>query len=88
MAIINDALPGLERTRIPFAVEADRRQAIALAVKQAAPGDIVLIAGKGHEKTQTTRDGPHPFDDVEVARAVLQAAGYQKRESAPAGGAQ
>jgi UDP-N-acetylmuramoyl-L-alanyl-D-glutamate--2,6-diaminopimelate ligase len=88
MAIINDALPGLERTRIPFAVEADRRQAIALAVKQAAPGDIVLIAGKGHEKTQTTRDGPHPFDDVEVARAVLQAAGYQQRESAPAGGAQ
>jgi UDP-N-acetylmuramoyl-L-alanyl-D-glutamate--2,6-diaminopimelate ligase len=86
MAIINDALPGLEQTKTPFTVEPDRARAIALAVEKAAPGDIVLIAGKGHEKTQTTREGSHPFDDVEVARAALHAAGYHKEESAPAGG--
>ena len=86
MAIINDALPGLERTKTPFTVESDRAKAIALAVKTAGPGDIVLIAGKGHEKMQITREGAHPFDDVEVARAALQAAGYHQKESAPVGG--
>ncbi|MGB9104388.1 MAG: UDP-N-acetylmuramoyl-L-alanyl-D-glutamate--2,6-diaminopimelate ligase [Terriglobales bacterium] len=86
MAIINDALPGLERSKTPFTVEPDRAQAIALAVKTAAPGDIVLIAGKGHEKMQITREGAHPFDDVEVARVALQAAGYHQKESAPVGG--
>ena len=87
MAIINDALPSLERTKTPFTVEPDRARAIALAVQKASPGDIVLIAGKGHEKTQTTREGAHPFDDVEVARAALHAAGYHKQQSAPVGGA-
>jgi UDP-N-acetylmuramoyl-L-alanyl-D-glutamate--2,6-diaminopimelate ligase len=85
-AIINDALPGLQRSGAEFAVEADRTKAIAMAVRQAKPGDIVLIAGKGHEKTQITRDGEHPFDDVEVAQTALSAAGYWKREQAPVGG--
>jgi UDP-N-acetylmuramoyl-L-alanyl-D-glutamate--2,6-diaminopimelate ligase len=88
MAIIHDALPGLERTGTPFAVDPDRGKAIALAIQRAAPGDIVLIAGKGHEKVQITRQGTHPFDDVEVARSALHAAGYRTMESAPAGGAQ
>jgi len=88
MAIIQDALPGLQRTATPFSVEPDRSKAIMMAVQQAAPGDIVLIAGKGHEKVQITRQGAHPFDDVDVARAALQAAGYHKMETAPAGGAQ
>ncbi len=78
MAIINEALPGLEKTKTLYAVEPDRAKAIALAVQKAAPGDIVLIAGKGHEKMQITREGAHPFDDVEVARAALHAAGYSK----------
>ncbi len=43
----------------------DRRKAIDLAFHKAGAGDIVLIAGKGHEKTQTTREGVAPFDDVE-----------------------
>jgi UDP-N-acetylmuramoyl-L-alanyl-D-glutamate--2,6-diaminopimelate ligase len=76
MAIINDALPGLVRSGAKFAIEPDRRQAIALAIRAAGPGDIVLLAGKGHEKTQTTRAGAAPFDDVEVARETLHAAGY------------
>ena len=71
LAIINDALTGLQKTGTPYAVEPDRRKAIALALSEARPGDIVLIAGKGHEKTQTTREGVFPFDDVDVARSLL-----------------
>jgi UDP-N-acetylmuramoyl-L-alanyl-D-glutamate--2,6-diaminopimelate ligase len=76
LAIINDAMVGLQRSGAKYKVEPDRRKAIALAVHEAGPGDIVLIAGKGHEKVQVTRDGPIPFDDVEVAQQVLRAAGY------------
>ena len=52
-------------------VEPDRRKAIGIAVANARMGDIVLLAGKGHEKTQTTREGAHPFDDVKVALQCL-----------------
>ena len=78
LAIINDALVGLQKTGVKYSVEADRRKAIALAVGEARPGDIVLLAGKGHEKVQVTREGARPFDDVEVAREVLRAAGFEK----------
>ena len=76
-AIMNDALVGLQKTGVKYSVEVDRRQAIALAVAEAQPGDIVLLAGKGHEKVQVTREGSHPFDDVEVAREALRAAGFE-----------
>jgi UDP-N-acetylmuramoyl-L-alanyl-D-glutamate--2,6-diaminopimelate ligase len=75
-AIINDALVGLQKSGVKYTVEPDRRKAIALGINEARPGDIVLLAGKGHEKVQTMQDGPHPFDDVEVAREVLKAAGF------------
>ena len=71
MAIINEARVGLEQTRARFTVEPDRAKAIRIAVSEAQPGDIVLIAGKGHEKYQITREGTFPFDDVEVARSAL-----------------
>jgi UDP-N-acetylmuramoyl-L-alanyl-D-glutamate--2,6-diaminopimelate ligase len=76
IVIMNDALPGLQRTGVRYALEPDRRKAIELAIHQADAGDMVLIAGKGHEKHQVTRDGVVPFDDVEVARKALQQAGY------------
>ncbi|MBV9609783.1 MAG: UDP-N-acetylmuramoyl-L-alanyl-D-glutamate--2,6-diaminopimelate ligase [Acidobacteria bacterium] len=76
MAIINDAKSGLEQTGTRFAIEPDRRNAIAAAVGAAKPGDIVVIAGKGHEKVQVTRAGASPFDDVEVAREVLRSNGH------------
>lgn len=52
-------------------VELDRRAAIAAAVAEARPGDLVLIAGKGHETTQTVGAQVLPFDDRQVAREVL-----------------
>ena len=76
LTIIQDAVVGLQRTGTRYTVEGDRRQAIALAIGEAKAGDIVLIAGKGHEKVQVTREGSFPFDDVEVAREALRAAGY------------
>jgi UDP-N-acetylmuramoyl-L-alanyl-D-glutamate--2,6-diaminopimelate ligase len=84
-AIINDALVGLQKTGVKYSVEVDRRKAIALAIGEARPGDIVLLAGKGHEKVQVTREGSLPFDDVEVAREALRANGF---ECAPDAGKQ
>ena len=54
-------------------VELDRRRAIELAIREAAEGDAVLIAGKGHETYQESREGVIPFDDREVAREILEA---------------
>ena len=84
-AIINDALVGLQKTGVKYSVEVDRRKAIALAIGEARPGDIVLLAGKGHEKVQITREGSHPFDDVEVAREALRASGFECKPARSAG---
>jgi len=62
---------------------ADRRVAIGRALAAAAPGDCVLIAGKGHETEQVFADGPVPFDDAAVAREWLE---DQRRTSATVGG--
>jgi UDP-N-acetylmuramoyl-L-alanyl-D-glutamate--2,6-diaminopimelate ligase len=80
--IMNDALPGIQRTGAKYKLEPSRRKAVELAVHEAGAGDIVLIAGKGHEKIQVTRDGSLPFDDVAVARSALQKAGYWVTEQA------
>ena len=76
LAIMNDAVVGLQRSGTKYVMEPDRKAAIALATREAAPGDIVLIAGKGHEKVQVLRDCSVPFDDVEVAQQILREAGY------------
>jgi UDP-N-acetylmuramoyl-L-alanyl-D-glutamate--2,6-diaminopimelate ligase len=81
LAIINDALIGLQRSGAKYSVEPERKAAIALAIHEAGPGDIVLIAGKGHEKVQVKREGAIPFDDVEVAREILQEAGFGCQET-------
>lgn len=76
--IINDSLPSLQRTGVRYVAEPDRRNAIAAALAEANDHDIVLIAGKGHEKTQKTRAGVFPFDDFQVASEELIRLGYKK----------
>lgn len=71
-AIMADALPGLLATGTKFVAEADRARAICLAVEAAKPGDIVLLAGKGHEKEQVLRDRTIPFDDATIAAEALK----------------
>lgn len=53
-------------------VELDREKAIRKAIKMAAAGDLVLILGKGHEKTILRADGPHEFEDIKVAQKILR----------------
>ncbi|HSB87200.1 MAG TPA: UDP-N-acetylmuramoyl-L-alanyl-D-glutamate--2,6-diaminopimelate ligase [Ilumatobacteraceae bacterium] len=74
MAIINAAVDGVPpdyRGRV--VIEPDRRQAIDLAFRRAGAGDVVVIAGKGHEATQTIGDEVLEFDDRRVARELLRA---------------
>jgi UDP-N-acetylmuramoyl-L-alanyl-D-glutamate--2,6-diaminopimelate ligase len=87
LAIMNDALVGLQKSGAKYSVEPDRNKAIGFALRQASPGDIVLLAGKGHEKVQVTRAGTIPFDDVQVAREHLRELGYDCESSARAGSA-
>lgn len=70
-AIIDEILPGTAGSAATIEVEPDRAKAIALAMTKARAGDIVVIAGKGHEKTQTIGEQVLPFDDVAVAREAL-----------------
>ena len=70
--IMNDALVGVRRFDTPHSVEPDRAKAIRAAIEQATPGDVVLLAGKGHETYQIFKDRTIPFDDRETAREVLR----------------
>lgn len=72
-AIIEAVRSGMDHST-DLRVEPDRASAIALAVAEARPGDVLLVAGKGHETTQTIGDRVIPFDDREVLRAALAAA--------------
>jgi UDP-N-acetylmuramoyl-L-alanyl-D-glutamate--2,6-diaminopimelate ligase len=74
MAIIAEIEVGAKpiASSSPYTVVADRRAAITAAIAEAAAGDVVVIAGKGHEKGQIFADRVVPFDDVEEARAALR----------------
>jgi UDP-N-acetylmuramoyl-L-alanyl-D-glutamate--2,6-diaminopimelate ligase len=76
LGIMNDALVGLRRFDTPHVAEPDRGKAIRLAIEAAKPGDVVLLAGKGHETYQVLKNGPIHFDDRETARRVLGSLGY------------
>ncbi len=70
-AIVEAILPGLERAGGQFEVVLERAAAIELAILRAQPGDMVLIAGKGHEDYQIVGAHKHHFDDREQARQAL-----------------
>ncbi len=76
LRIINDVLVGLQKTKAKYVVEPDRSAAVERALDQARPGDIVLLAGKGHETYQVLRDRTIDFDDREVARRSLRQRGF------------
>jgi UDP-N-acetylmuramoyl-L-alanyl-D-glutamate--2,6-diaminopimelate ligase len=80
LLIMNDVLVGLRRKDTPNIVEPDRGAAIRHALTSASPGDLVLIAGKGHETYQVFKDRTIRFDDREVARDVLAGFGYKAPE--------
>ena len=72
MEIIEEALAGVKETGTDCIVEEDRAGAIEIAIRAARRGDIVLLAGKGHERVQILKDKSVPFDDVVVAAGVLK----------------
>lgn len=72
-SIIDQIVAGMDEPGRALVCE-DRRDAITAALAEARPDDVVLIAGKGHESTQTIGDKKFPFDDVTVAREVLDEA--------------
>ena len=75
LEIINAIIQGVPADyRHRVVSEPDRRAAFATAFRAALPGDVVVIAGKGHETTQTIGSDVIPFDDRAVARAILEAA--------------
>jgi len=84
LAIMNDVTVGLQKAGANYVAEPDRARAIERALREARSGDIVLIAGKGHEVYQIIGDRKIPFDDREVARAALRTLGFG---SAAEGGA-
>jgi UDP-N-acetylmuramoyl-L-alanyl-D-glutamate--2,6-diaminopimelate ligase len=69
-AIIDAIVSGMRESHAELHVEPDRRAAIALALELARPGDVLLLAGKGHETTQTIAGRAFAFDDRAVAREL------------------
>jgi UDP-N-acetylmuramoyl-L-alanyl-D-glutamate--2,6-diaminopimelate ligase len=76
LAILAEIEPGLKASGTPYTIEPDRAAAISLALQAAAPHDVVLVAGKGHEKEQILATGAIPFDDAEIALSTLRQLGY------------
>jgi UDP-N-acetylmuramoyl-L-alanyl-D-glutamate--2,6-diaminopimelate ligase len=82
MAILAEVEPGLKAAAVAhplrYTIEPDRAKAISLALHEAKAGDVVLIAGKGHEKEQILAGRTIPFDDAAVARTALADLGYSE----------
>ncbi len=76
LAILAEIEPALKATGVRYKVEPDRAAAIRVALAAAEPHDIVLIAGKGHEKEQILADRTIPFDDAQIALTILRELGY------------
>ncbi|HSJ50447.1 MAG TPA: cyanophycin synthetase, partial [Actinomycetota bacterium] len=74
-AIIDEIVTGAREGGGEFVVEPDRRAAIRLAVSSAHPGDVVVVAGKGHESYQELADRTIPFDDRAVAAEEIRSLG-------------
>jgi len=76
LKIISDIVVGLQKSTGRYLIEPDRGKAISLACEEARAGDIVLLAGKGHEDYQVLADRTLPWDDRRVAAQVLREHGF------------
>jgi UDP-N-acetylmuramoyl-L-alanyl-D-glutamate--2,6-diaminopimelate ligase len=81
LLIINDVVVGLQKVNARYRIEPDRDTALELAIDEAKAGDIVLLAGKGHENYQILRDRTFEFDDREKARTILRKRGFVKKQA-------
>lgn len=72
LKIISEIEAGLKQTNCPYLIISDRREAIQQAIQKAEPGDVVLIAGKGHETYQIVGTEKFHFDDREIAGEALE----------------
>ena len=72
LQIISEIEKGLRETDCPYQIISDRRDAIHQAIRKAKSGDVVLIAGKGHETYQIVGNDKFHFDDREIAREALE----------------
>ena len=81
LRIINDVVVGLQKVNAKYRIEPDREVALEMALEEARPGDMVLLAGKGHETYQILRDRTLDFDEREKARAILRRKGYLKKSA-------
>ncbi|MDE3186309.1 MAG: UDP-N-acetylmuramoyl-L-alanyl-D-glutamate--2,6-diaminopimelate ligase [Acidobacteriota bacterium] len=76
LVILAEIEPGLKSSGVRYTIEPDRAAAIRLALAEAGPHDVVLIAGKGHETEQILAGRTIPFDDAEIALSSLAQLGY------------
>ena len=76
-AIIADILPGLKETHTPYVVRPDRREAIAYAIENHCPGDVIILCGKGHEDYQIIGKTKVHMDEREIVAEILE---KRKRE--------
>jgi UDP-N-acetylmuramoyl-L-alanyl-D-glutamate--2,6-diaminopimelate ligase len=81
LKIISDIIVGLQKTSGKYLIEPDREKAIGAALDQARAGDIVLLAGKGHENYQILADRTLEFDDRDAARRALRGRGYGETQA-------
>src|ERR1700676_165048 len=86
LKIISDIIVGLQKTAGKYLIEPDREKAIGMAMEEARSGDIVLLAGKGHENYQILADRTFEFDDREIARRALRERGFEGPRNEPVNG--
>jgi UDP-N-acetylmuramoyl-L-alanyl-D-glutamate--2,6-diaminopimelate ligase len=78
LKIISDIVVGLQKSNGKYLIEPDREKAIGIAFDEARAGDIVLLAGKGHEDYQILADKTLPWDDCRVAQRALRQRGFER----------
>jgi UDP-N-acetylmuramoyl-L-alanyl-D-glutamate--2,6-diaminopimelate ligase len=81
LKIISDIIVGLQKTSGKYLIEPDREKAIGVAMDEARAGDIILLAGKGHENYQILADRTLEFDDRDMARHALRERGYAEAQT-------